>query len=37
MLEIVEQHDPLENIDSTLRRSTKARKSTISGDYVMYL
>ncbi|KAL4380068.1 hypothetical protein GQ457_02G020870 [Hibiscus cannabinus] len=33
----VEQHDPQENFGSTLRRSTRERKSTISSDYVVYL
>ena len=33
----VEQHDPQENIDSTLRRSTRERKSAIPSDYVVYL
>ncbi|KAL4302401.1 hypothetical protein GQ457_10G005890 [Hibiscus cannabinus] len=33
----VEQHDPQEKVGSTLRRSTRERKSAISSDYVMYL
>ncbi|KAL4309169.1 hypothetical protein GQ457_01G021620 [Hibiscus cannabinus] len=33
----VEQHDPQENVGSTLRRSTRERKSKISSDYVVYL
>ena len=33
----VEQHDPLENVEPTLRRSTRERKSTIPSDYVVYL
>ncbi|KAL4310044.1 hypothetical protein GQ457_01G035740 [Hibiscus cannabinus] len=33
----VEQHDPQENVGSTLRRSTRERKSAISSDYVVYL
>ncbi|KAL4366702.1 hypothetical protein GQ457_05G014270 [Hibiscus cannabinus] len=33
----VEQHDPQENVGSTLRRSTRERKSIISSDYVVYL
>ncbi|RVW95033.1 Retrovirus-related Pol polyprotein from transposon TNT 1-94 [Vitis vinifera] len=33
----VEQHDPRENVDSTLRRSTRVRKPAISSDYVVYL
>ena len=41
MLEVVEQpvehHDSLENIDSTLKRSTIERKSTIPSDYIVYL
>ena len=27
-----EQHDPQENVDATLRRSTRVRKSTIPSD-----
>ena len=41
MLEIieqsVEQHDPQENVDSTLRRSTRERKLAIPRDYGVYL
>ena len=33
----VKQHDPLKNVDSTLTRSTRERKSSISSDYVVYL
>ena len=33
----VEQHDPQENVDTTLRRSTKVRKLGIPSDYVVYL
>ena len=35
----VEQHDHVshENVNPTLRRSTRARKTTISSDYVVYL
>ncbi|KAL4333668.1 hypothetical protein GQ457_07G003260 [Hibiscus cannabinus] len=33
----VEQHGPQENVGSTLRRSTRERKSAISSDYVVYL
>ena len=35
----VEQHDPApqENVDATLRRSTRVRKSAIPNDYVVYL
>ena len=32
-----EQHDPQENVNSTLRKSTKVRKSTIPSDYGVYL
>ena len=35
--EIVEQHHPHENVDSTLRRSTRLRKTIIPSDYVVYL
>ena len=33
----VEQHAPQENVDASLRRSTRTRKSTIPSDYVEYL
>ena len=33
----VEQHDPQENVDTTLKRSTRARKTTIPSDYGVYL
>ena len=33
----VEQHDHQENVNTTLRRSTRARKTTIPSDYVVYL
>ncbi|KAL6314777.1 hypothetical protein AAG906_027126 [Vitis piasezkii] len=33
----VKQRDPHENVDITLKRSTKARKTTILSDYVVYL
>ncbi|KAL6311039.1 hypothetical protein AAG906_015927 [Vitis piasezkii] len=33
----VKQHDPHENVDTTLKRSTKARKTAIPSDYVVYL
>ncbi|KAL4351255.1 hypothetical protein GQ457_06G019360 [Hibiscus cannabinus] len=33
----VEQHDPQENVGSTLRRSTRERNSAISSDNVVYL
>jgi len=32
-----EQHDPQKNVDATLRRSTRVRKSTIPSDYIVYL
>ena len=35
--QLVEQHDPQGNIDSTLRRSTREGKSAIPNDYVVYL
>ena len=35
--QLVKQHDPQENIDSTLSRFTRERKSTIPSDYVVYL
>ena len=35
--QLVEQHDPQENVDSTLRKSTRVRKSAIPSDYVIYL
>ena len=35
--QLVEQHNPLKNVDSTLIRSTKERKSAIPSDYVVYL
>ncbi|XP_059294564.1 uncharacterized protein LOC132047552 [Lycium ferocissimum] len=34
---IIEQHIPQENVDTTLRRSTRERKSAIPSDYVVYL
>jgi len=33
----VEQYDPQENVDATLRRSTRVRKSTIPSYYIVYL
>ncbi|RZB63650.1 GDSL esterase/lipase isoform C [Glycine soja] len=33
----VEQHDPQENVDITLRRYTRVRKSAIPSDYIVYL
>ena len=35
--QLVEQHDPQENFDSTLSRSTRDRKLAISSDYVVCL
>ena len=35
--QLVDQHDPPENVEPTLRRSARERKSAISSDYVMYL
>ena len=32
----VEQRDPQENVDTTLRRSTRARKIAIPSNYVVY-
>ena len=37
MPKIVEQHDSQKNVDSTSRRSTRVRKSTIPSDYIIYL
>ena len=37
IVEPIEQHDPQENVDSTLRRSTRVRKPAIPSDYVVYL
>ena len=33
----VEQHDPPENVEPALRRSTRERKLAIPSDYVVYL
>ena len=33
----VDQHDPPENVEPTLRRSAGERKSSISNDYVVYI
>jgi len=33
----VEQHDPQEYVDATLRRSTRVRKSAIPSDYIVCL
>ena len=35
--QLVEKHDPPENVEPTLRWSTRERKSVISSDYVVYL
>jgi hypothetical protein len=35
--QLVEQQDPQENVDQTLRRSTRTRKSAIPNDYIVYL
>ena len=35
--QLVKQHDPQENVDSKLRRSTRERKSVIPSDYVVCL
>ncbi|KAK2389309.1 hypothetical protein QL285_062907 [Trifolium repens] len=35
--QLVEQHDPQEKVDSTLRRSTRTRKPAIPSDYIVYL
>ena len=35
--QLIEQQDPQENVDSTLMRSTRARKLAILSDYVMYI
>jgi len=32
----VEQHDPQENVDVALKRSTRVRKSVIPSDYIVY-
>ena len=33
--QLVEQQDPQENVDQTLRRSTRTRKSVIPNDYIV--
>jgi len=33
----IEQHDPQENVDATLRRYTTVRKSVIPSGYIVYL
>ena len=35
--QLVEQHDHVKNVDTTLRRSTRIKKSVIPSDYVVYL
>ena len=35
--QLVRQHDPHGNIELTLRRSTRVRRSTIPDDYIVYL
>lgn len=35
--QLVEQQDPQENVDQTLRRSIRTRKSAIPNDYIVYL
>jgi len=35
--QMVEQHDPSENVEPTLRKSTRERRSTIPSNYVVYL
>ncbi|CAJ2666407.1 unnamed protein product [Trifolium pratense] len=35
--QLVEQHDPQENVGPTLRRSTRTKKSAIPSDYIAYL
>lgn len=35
--QIVEQHDPPENVEPTLRKSTRERRSAIPSNYVVYL
>jgi hypothetical protein len=35
--QLVEQHDPQENVDPTLRRSTRTRKPYIPSDYIVYV
>ena len=37
ILELNEQHDHPENVESTLRMPNRERKLTISSDYVVYL
>lgn len=35
--QLVEQHAPQENVDTTLRRSARMKKSAIPSDYIVYL
>ena len=35
--QLVEQHDPQEYVDQTLRMSTRTRKLVVHSDYIMYL
>jgi len=35
--QMVEQHDPPENVEPTLRKSTREKKSAIPSNYVVYL
>ena len=35
--QLVEQHAPQENVDTTLRRSARMKKSAIPNDYIVYL
>ena len=35
--QLIDQHDPPENVEPILKRSARERKSAISSDYVMYL
>ena len=35
--QLVDQHDPSRNVELTLRRFAREKKSAISGDYVVYL
>ena len=35
--QMVEQHDPPENVEPTLRKSTRERRSAIPSNYVVYL
>lgn len=34
---MVEQHDPPKNVEPTLRKSTRERRSAIPSNYVVYL